>query len=132
MKRFLIVIVLLALLMPGVLMAQEEGSLESLIDRFSLLVTRVEEIERRLTPPTTSDGECLVYLWGSLDRATITEYINTFNEEPGTPQLRSIFFDPSTGLTRLYFQEGDYPTRYVSEFWRDCDFVSHSGWIERW
>ena len=130
MKRYLVILALLALLVPGALLAESEITLEGLAEQLAELVSRVEAIESQLSPPSTIDEECLVYLWGGLHRETITAYINAYDAEPGTPYLRSIYFDTSSGQTRLYFQEGDYPTRYVSEIYKGCDFVSHSDWIE--
>ena len=55
MKRYLIIIALIALILPGVLLAQDELTLESLNDLITGLDERLSAIEEQFADPWSPD-----------------------------------------------------------------------------
>ena len=129
-KRMIVVVVLLALLVPGVLMAQEELSLEGLSEQISSLVERVVSLEEKLEPVVTTGGECVQYDGRSLQRETVTKHLETFGEDiERQADLESVRYNIESGLTTYSFSYG-YPLRRVTETWRQCEFLDHGEWVE--
>lgn len=111
-------------------LAQEELTLEGLADQLAALVTRIEAIESKLTPPVTSEDTCVLYSHSSpLQRETITKYIDAFEEEPGLVVLRSIYRDNESGRITAQFSERLSPPS-VTEIGDGCEFVGASDWAE--
>ena len=145
MKRYLIIIAVLALLMPGVLLAQDDLTLQGLAEviadvveevadlaeQLTALASRVTAIEESLTPAVTGDGVCVQYSRQQLQRETITAYLDAFDEdiENSRISLQSVRYDTESGLTSYHFKIV-FDDRFVVENWDGCDFAGHSEWEE--
>lgn len=131
MKRFLIIIAVLAIVVPGALLAQDELTLEGLAEQVAALVERVEAVEAKLAPITTEDGVCVQYANGQVQRETVTKYFDAYEENLETSRLRlvAIQFGTETGLTVYHFEEV-FADRSVTETWRGCEFLDVGEWQE--
>ncbi len=133
MKRFLPIILVLALLIPGALLAQEELSLESLAEALAALTGRVasleetqalEAVEQRIkaleealakiaassAPP---EGEaCLIIVGGGdfmplgnqLRPETLDEYLKEFGETPGDSVVKDARFYPDSDILEVRYK----------------------------
>ena len=129
-NRILAIVLATVLLILSVshLSAQEDISLESLVESFAALVTRVEALEDRLnfTGPGKQSGECLIATDESIDRDTMAAYLDTFEGA-----------SPPSVLIQSVIRNGDHITvtyqtynvnRYVEEYFTGCEFIGHSDW----
>ena len=129
MKLTIVVVVLLALFVPGVLAAQGELTLEGLAEQVAGLAEKIAIVEAKLEPVTTADGVCIQYSYGQLQRETITKYFDSFDENIGSATLEAVHYDVERGLTTYHFRDG-YPVRRVTETWRGCHFLDMGEWTE--
>ena len=144
MRRALIIIVLLALLIPGVLVAQGELTLEGLAEKLAALEVRLGALEAMFADPWSpnviymDDGVCQNPLhskreWGEFIRMEIrqetadayrTQY-GTSIDPGGEVYLSSISFDVDSSNVYLQYTTND---RTVVEKWAHCEFLGHSEW----
>lgn len=151
MKRFLIIIVVLALLVPGALWAQEEGvTLESLSDRLADFEDRLARVEALFADPWspdviyTDDGTCQspvhteegsgwqYHFDAEVHQATADAYRAQYGVSiaPNDVYLSNIAFNVDS--SHVYLRFGKRGTgRSVVETWANCKFLDHSEWIER-
>ncbi len=144
MKRTLIVIALLTFLIPGVLLAQEELSLEGLADQFTALEERLVALEAMFADPWSpdvihlDDGVCQNPLhsegrWGELIQMEIRQetadaYRTQYGKSiatSGDVYLSSISFDVNSSDIYIQYTTND---RTVVEKWAHCEFLGHSKW----
>ena len=150
MKRFLIIITVLALLVPGVLLAQDEVTLKDvstsiadLAEQVAALVTRVEAVEELFADPWSpdlidiDDGICQSPLhtsaeWFALMIAKVhQETADAYRAEygisikPSDPNLASISF--ATEGNEVYLQYAMSGSKVV-ETWANCEYIGHSEW----
>ena len=138
MKRTLIIIVLLALFIPGALLAQDELTLEDLVEQLGALEVRLESLEAMFADPWSpniiyvDDGVCQSPLhskreWGEFIRMEIrqetadayrTQY-GTSIDPSGDVYLSSISFDVDTSNVYIQYTTND---RTVVEKWAHCEF----------
>ena len=140
MKRFIkplvIGIVVLVMLIPGVLLAQDEGiTLEGLAKQVTSLAGRVERLERLYMPPpiTDKDGNCQLAAEGAMHPSTQAAYqAIAKNQVPIHVQVKSIFIVPGEGIAiELETFHQELEDAHVTEYWSGCEFQSHSRfWAE--
>ena len=101
MKRVTRIVIAVALfaLLPAALLAQdEEPTLAGLAEQLAALVERVEAIETAIAPPSLEDGTCVLHLDSStMQRETLTKYLDTFDEEPSSMILSVIYYNRTQG-----------------------------------
>ena len=132
--HILILVAILLATIAGAAVAQDdELTLDSLADLVTALTSRVDAIEQKLAPPITADGDCILFFSSSpLQRETITQYITTFEEEPGPLiSLKAVYYNDETGLATMQFAEGFMASRKVTEIWDGCEFAGSSEWTEK-
>ena len=136
--HILILVAILLATLAGAAVAQDEitlegvsARLEALISHVATVIERVEAIEAKLAPPITADGDCILYVSSSpLQRETVTKYIATFEEDPGSLiTLKSVYYNGETGLTTMQFSEG-FSRRQATETWDGCEFAGSTDWTE--
>ena len=153
MKRFLLIIAVVALLVPGALLAQDGISLEGLAERIDGLVEEVEALTGRVDAieatygVTTSDGLCVIGNSETIHAQTATKYLEEFDEMPGSNatniKIEGVTVDPETGIIGIRYGEElsldpmsmaramDSLTkdpRRVIEYWSDCAYTGSSDW----
>lgn len=146
MKRNLIIIALLAALIPSVLLAQDEITLESLAESFTdlaetveSLVTRVNDLEAIYDGPgaeETGDGGCAIAYASIGDDpliqdSTVLAYKEAFDEWLSTDEVSILGVKqlPDSGQTVVVYTHL-WTDRTVAETWEGCDFVGASEWQE--
>lgn len=134
-KQLAMGIFVLALLVPNILWAQEEGvTLEGLAERIFSLTNRVVVIEEQLAKGALvdSEGRCIVMQDDrSIHPESATKYWDTYGILPDDIRLDLVYFDTATGLTGFVIQESPQYIgrfRYVTEFWDGCEYVKSSDW----
>ena len=134
MKRIILIAILLAILVPATLIAQEEGvSLEGLAEQLAALVSRVDAVEQKLTPGAyvDKDGSCRLAKEDRLHPTSLVEYLDKYpdSDTPGNVRIASVHIVPGTGVAVTFGPISESSTyRYVTEYWNGCEFVSTSGW----
>ncbi len=143
MKRTLIIIAVLALLVPGALLAQDELTLEGLAETVAGLVERIEAVEELFADPWspeivyTDDGICQSPLHdrgrysssigAEIRQETADAYRVQYGAsiDPADVSLSSIFFATHTNHVYLEYRKSE---KRVVETWAHCQFLSHSEW----
>ena len=131
MKRIILVVVLVALLVPGVLWAQDEGvTLEGLAEEVTSIAERLTKLERLFSPPTpmTGKGNCIIAENEGLHPTTTAAYMALFNNQLPDPSVRGVLVDPDGVI--LIVHSVDWDSMYVMEYWIDCEFQNHSKFWE--
>ena len=112
MKRNLIIAALLAVLIPGALLAQDEVTLESLAEALATLTGRVDGAEARIDAleahhaATKIDGYCkLPDGLGSLDPEAATKWEELTGEETLNALRRGIEFNAEHQTVSYYYEE---------------------------
>ena len=145
MKRHLITIALIAILLPGALLAQDELTLES-------LSTRIDDLEDRLGALEvlfSEDGAveryengCLIgvekFTADDLDvQAVRDETVLKYKEQYGDwldlndVQIISILYNTDTRAIGIMYRSGWSDSGpFVVEEWSECEFVKSSDWWE--
>ncbi len=157
MKKHLIVIAVIAVMLPGALLAQDELTLESLQNLITALDARLSAIEEQLGTiqvqvkdledtlvkeepvPMTDDG-CQIHLnprvaearglKGIRDEAVL-KYKEQFDEwlDIGIElELYSVVHDEESGHTFITYDVCCW--RFLTETWKGCAFVESSDWWE--
>ena len=127
MKRIILLVVLVALLVPGVLWAQDEGvTLEGLAEEVVSIVERVSKLERVFFPPTpmTGKGNCIIANNGGLHPTTTAAYMGLFNNQLPDPSVKGVLVEPD-GVIRIVHSV-NWDSMYVMEYWIGCEFQNHS------
>ena len=144
MKQTLVIIGLLALLIPGVLLAQGELTLEDLAEQLTALEDRLGALEAMFADPWSpnvihmDDGVCQNPLHSKHERGDYMqvemrqETADAYRTQYGTsidPSLRvslsSISFDVDSSNVYIQYTTND---RTVVEKWAHCEFLGHSEW----
>lgn len=143
MKHTFIVVALLALLVPGVLLAQEELTLEEIGKQLTALADRVEAIENLFAAPWspeivyTDDGICQSPLHtkgrysrsvdGKIRQETADAYRvqHGVSIDPSDVYLAGIYFATHTNHVYLEYTINE---KRVVEKWAHCQFLDHSEW----
>lgn len=133
MKRTIIIVVLLALLIPGVLAAQDEITLESLAETVTALTERVDTLESVLIGPGAielADGACQIAGDGGIQNETVIEWQTQRGEWPNVDQMRvaSVVLNEDGTMTVAYVFS--FTQEHIEEIWQDCEFVSTGDWYE--
>ncbi len=134
MKRFLmIVVVIIAIVMPAMTWAQEEGlSLEGLAEQMAALVSRVEVLESLYAPSAImdSEGNCILAANGGLHPTTMAAYMGiSDNQVPESPDIAMVKIVPGSGVL-ITINVDLWSDIYVQELWSGCEFKSHSRFWE--
>ena len=138
MKRVKFVVASLAclaslwLVVPGLLLAQGELSLEGLAERMQALMDRVDAIEAlwvNSEPLVMADGSCVIGYEGGPHDATVLKFKSAFDEWPNTDNIRvfAVAVDPETGTVSLQY-ETLYDNQFVIEMWQGCEFLGTTDW----
>ncbi|MCY3709176.1 MAG: hypothetical protein OXG26_09785 [Caldilineaceae bacterium] len=144
MKQTLVIIGLLALLIPGVLLAQEELTLDGLADQLTALENRLGALEAMFADPWSpnvihmDDGVCQNPLHSKSERGDFIqmemrqETADAYRTQYGTSidpslhvYLSSISFDVDSSNVYIQYTTND---RTVVEKWAHCEFLGHSEW----
>lgn len=147
MKRHLITAALIAVLLPGALLAQDELTLESLQDLITALDERLVAIEEQFADPWSPEiiignGVCQSPLHtGSdsmfgrlpLEQTIHQETADAYRAQYGTSvdpaRARLMSFSFSVESSEIYI-EYELNKRYVVETWAHCEYLGHSEWTE--
>ena len=139
MKRMIVVVVLLALLVPGVLVAQEELTLEGLAEAVAGLTERIEVLERLYTPTAVIDeeGNCQLAVGASLFGAnggmhptTVAAYMKlSENQVPQHIEIGAVHLVPGVGVAITLHARRPLDVQVI-EYWSGCEFQSHSRFWE--
>ena len=156
MKLYLIIISLLALLIPGALLAQDELTLESLSEALTALAETVSSLDERVaalesltadpwSPEVlyTDDGICQSPLHGSgeygwsivsaIHQATADTYRAAYGASLDTSNeitLLSISFAVDGNKVYLEYKH-ESSDRVVVETWANCEYLGHSDWQDQ-
>ena len=105
MKRYLIIISVLAVLIPGALLAQDELTLEGLAEQLTALADRVSKLESDHAT-TKVDGYCKlpVYL-DALDTEAESKWEELTGEETLTSYRRGVEFNAELQIVSYYYEE---------------------------
>ena len=152
MKQKLLIIALLALLVPGALLAQDELTLDDLVNIIKKLETRLVKIESLLADPWSpdviykDDGICQSPLHTPFERSAFSSGSLMLNDrihqetadayradfgvsvDPNDAQLSGISF--GVGSSHVYL-EYDISGKTVVEKWEHCEYMGHSEWRSR-
>lgn len=143
MKRFLIIIAVLTLLVPGVLLAQDEITLEGLAEQVTEVVEQVTDLAERIElieslwkgPGSTDLGDdlCLISLRDTLQDETVMKYKAQYDEwlDPQSTWFVGVTYAKDTGHILITYADdlwGD--ANKVIEEWNGCEFVGSSDWWE--
>ena len=147
MKRHLIIVALIAFILPGALLAQEELTLESLQALITGLDARISAIEEQFADPwspdiITDDDVCQSPLHGPpADNPFINRMLDTIHQEtadgyraeygvsidPADADLVSISFSVDSSDIYLEYMVSN---KKVVEKWAHCEYRGHSEWTE--
>lgn len=149
MKRFLIIIAVFALLVPGALLAQDELTLEGLAKQVTALVERVDAVGESVTA-MTERVEMIESMWEGpgaliideercrtggnprthgLQDETVLRYKDTYDEWPEMVDIRVAEIVWMADHKRTGIVYVDYAkNRYFMEIWEGCHFVGSSDW----
>lgn len=132
MKRNLIIVAVLALIVPGVLLAQDELTLEGLAETVAGLVERIEAVESILSGPgaIAVDGGCQIAGDGGAQNETVVKWQELRGEWPNVDQMRvsSVTLNED-GTTLVVYQES-FTNEYIEELWNACEFSGTGDWYE--
>lgn len=141
MKRHLIIIALLAVLVPGVLLAQDELTLEGLAGQVAELVENVADLAKRVatieavwTGPgsiSLQDGDCVIALDDSLQDETVLKFKERYDEwlDVDSVDIVQVHYLSETGHIAVVHEEF-WEDKYVIETWDGCEFLGSSDWWE--
>jgi hypothetical protein len=134
MKRRLAGLTLAAILLvlsASHLYAQGEITLEGLAEQLAALTGRVGTLELRTAAPVTEDGRCILLQRDfDIQPETATKFLDAFGVFPKDSYLGTIYFDSMSGQVGFIYRESsDYSNlKYVTEFWKGCEFAGSSDW----
>lgn len=121
MKRYLIIISVLAVLIPGVLLAQDELTLEGLAEQLSALAERVSKLESDHAT-TKVDGYCKLPVdLDALDTEAESKWEELTGEETLTSYRRGVEFNAEQQIVSYYYEERYDRDRYGLFVYYDGD-----------
>ena len=137
----IIMLVVVALLLPVAVLAQEEGiTLEGLAEQVETLGKRVSGLEkdvrlskRLYTPPAVraDSGECLLAASESRHPSTVAAYMALTESQISDSVYFAAVWDTPGGETSIILRAyGNGTDAYVAEQWGGCEFQSHSRFWE--
>ena len=139
MKRYLIIIVVLTFLVPGVLLAQDELTLEGLAEQVTEVVEQVADLAERIAtieeiwtgpgPIILEEGDCVIGLNESLQDETVIKFKETYDEwlDVDDVSIVQVMYLPESGNTAVVYEEY-WEDKYVIEVWNGCEFLESSDW----
>ena len=105
MKRYLIIISVLAVLVPGALLAQDELTLEGLAEQLTALAERVSKLESDHAT-TKVDGYCKLPVdLDALDTEAESKWEELTGEETLTSYRRGVEFNAELQIVSYYYEE---------------------------
>ena len=105
MKRYLIIISVLAVLIPGALLAQDELTLEGLAEQLTALADRVSKLESDHAT-TKVDGYCKLPVdLDALDTEAESKWEELTGEETLTSYRRGVEFNAELQIVSYYYEE---------------------------
>ena len=105
MKRYLIIISVLAVLIPGALLAQDELTLEGLGEQLTALAERVSKLESD-NATTKVDGYCKLPVdLDALDPEAESKWEELTGEETLTSYRRGVEFNAELQIVSFYYEE---------------------------
>lgn len=123
---------LLLTLLPTLLLAQSELTLEDLAETVAGLTERIDEIEQKLTHGAyvDDDGNCRLAVQDRLHATSMVSYLEKYPDSgaPGNITLNDVYVVPGTGIAIKFSTRESTNTRLVTEYWSGCEFVSSSEW----
>lgn len=134
------VFVVLALLIPLAVSAQDELTLESLAEQFAALTERVMKLEELSARPELelTDTGCILIQYHEDDRQfpsinapliqdkTYLSYRKKFNRNLESLDIVRVDYDPA-GVVTIYYLDDDHDN-IVAEVFGDCEFIDHTDW----
>lgn len=136
MKKLLVIAVILAVLIPAAVWAQEEVTLEKLADIVAGLTERVERMETLWDGPgavQVDETTCSIGRPQDLQDETALRYKEQFDEwvDMDSVWLIDVRHSMESGHTILVFADSIWSPDYsVAETWDGCTFVGSSDWWE--
>ncbi len=105
MKRYLIIISVLAVLIPGALLAQEELTLEGLAEQLTALAERVSKLESDHAT-TKVEGYCKLPVdLDAIDTEAESKWEELTGEEALTSYRRGVEFNAEKQIVSYYYEE---------------------------
>ena len=105
MKRYLIIISVLAVLIPGALLAQDELTLEGLAEQLTALADRVSKLESDHAT-TKVDGYCKLPVdLDALDTEAESKWEELTGEETLSSYRRGVEFNAELQIVAYYYEE---------------------------
>ena len=105
MKRYLIIISVLAVLIPGALLAQNELTLEGLAEQLTALAERVSKLESDHAT-TKVDGYCKLPVdLDAIDTEAESKWEELTGEETLTSYRRGVEFNAELQIVSYYYEE---------------------------
>ena len=124
--------ILLLTLLPTLLLAQSEITVEGLAETVAGLTERIEEIEQKLTHGAyvDDDGNCRLAVKDRLHATSLVNYLEKYPDSgaPGNIAINDVYVVPGTGIAITFSTRESTNTRLVTEFWSGCEFLSSSEW----
>ena len=129
----LLVLIALFLAAGGIALAQDELTLDGLAEQLAALVSRVDEVESKLTPGAIvdKDGNCRLAVSDRLHPTSLVEYLEKYpdSDTPGRIAITNVYIVPGTGVAVTFGPISESSTyRFVTEYWSGCEFLNTSGW----
>ena len=127
-----VLVVVSFLAVPGIILAQDDLTLESLADLVNTLTGRVDSIEQKLTPGAIvdDDGNCRLALVDRLHPTSLVSYLEKYPdaETPDSADLLNVYIVVGTGVAVTFQTRQSSNYVRVTEYWNGCEFSHSSEW----
>ena len=144
MKRYLIIIAVLTLLVPGVLLAQDELTLEDLAEQVAEVVEQVADLAERVatieeiwTGPGSrelNDVACIIGENTVLQDESVLKYKDQYEQWVNVEEvtIKAVVYNKETGYIVITYADTPwgFDDKLVGERWDGCEFVESSDWWE--
>lgn len=137
MRKVLFAIMIVLLVVPAVVLAQEaEMTMEDLAGRIADLTERLERVELLFHGPGAIevDGGCVIGMPDHLQDETVLKYKEKFDEWLDTNSIWPVEIrnDTKTGNTTIVYTDdiGMFADYQVEESWSGCEFLGSTDWYE--
>lgn len=124
--------VVLASLLPALLFAQGELTLESLAEQLTALTGRVDQLEQQLKPGAIvdDDGNCRLALVDRLHPTSLVSYLEKYPdaETPDSTDILNVYIVVGTGVAVTFQTRQSSNYVRVTEYWNGCEFSHSSEW----
>lgn len=144
MKRFLIIIAVLTVLVPGALLAQDEITLEGLAEQLAEVVEQVADLAERVatieeiwTGPGSrelTDVACIIGENTILQDESVLKYKDQYEEWVNVEEvtIKGVVYNKETGYIVITYADTPwgFDDKRVAESWDGCEFVISSDWWE--